>query len=273
MTNTEEASADRASGQVQGGQLSRRGLLAFAGVAAAGAMLADAGGAFGAAPASAAVAWNHPFASVRGTITSPYGYRYHPISGQYLLHAGTDYSPPRAGTPVHAVAAGTVAQVNVASGGYGTHVIINHADGYQSLYGHLQASSARVTAGQRIGAGTVVGLLGNTGSSTAAHLHMELRRNGTSFDAAPLLHNAPLAGNPGTPAAPEDDEEDDMIRLTHCPNESGSGPDEYIVIDHGQHTFWGVPNTSMLALLRAQGIKEITDRQGRQIIAGYRRIA
>lgn len=271
MTDTEQEPAEEAGGQVQGGQLSRRGLLAFAGVAAAGAMLADIGGALGAPSASAAVAWNHPFAAAQGSISSPFGNRYHPISGLYKLHTGTDYSPPGAGTPIHAVAAGTVYQVN-ASGGFGTHVIINHADGFQSLYGHMQAGSARVAANQRIAAGTVVGLLGSTGDSTGAHLHMELRKDGTPIDAAPYVHNAPLAGNGGT-QAPDDEEEDDMIRLTHCPNEAGTGPDEYVVIDHGQHTFWGVPNTTTLALLRAQGIKEITDRQGRQIISGYRRIS
>lgn len=67
------------------------------------------------------------------------------------------------------------------------------------------------------------------------------------------------------------DEEDDMIRLTHVPSRTAGAPDEYVVIDHGQHTYWIVPS-NQLALLRAQGITEITDRQGRQIISGYRRI-
>jgi hypothetical protein len=73
------------------------------------------------------------------------------------------------------------------------------------------------------------------------------------------------------PGTGNDDEEDDMIRLTHVPSRTAGAADEYVVIDHGQHTYWVVPS-NQLALLRAQGIKEITDRQGRQIISGYRKI-
>jgi hypothetical protein len=76
--------------------------------------------------------------------------------------------------------------------------------------------------------------------------------------------------DPGTGSG-DNDEEDDMIRLTHVPSTTSGAADEYVVIDHGQHTYWIVPS-SQLALLRAQGIKEITDRQGRQIISGYRKL-
>ena len=152
--------------------------------------------------ANAAVQWFHPF-TTRGTITSGYGYRIHPVYGDRRLHDGIDYNPPGAGTPVRAVAAGTVTSVEVVAG-YGTQVTVAHADKYVTLYGHMQAGSVRVLKNQLIPAGTVVGLLGSTGTSTAPHLHLLMHLDGRSIDPAPLVHNATLASNTPVPITPEE---------------------------------------------------------------------
>jgi hypothetical protein len=154
------------------------------------------------------------------------------------------------------------------AGGY--TVAVDHGGGVSSYYLHLSqfavSVGAVVTQGQIVGySGGVLGEPGS-GSSTGAHIHWHINNNGSVID--PAVYAAAHPTNP-----PTGGEEDDMIRLTHCPNAAGSGADEYIVIDHGQHSYWSVPNTEMLGLLRAQGINEIKDRQGRQIIAGYKKIS
>lgn len=95
-------------------------------------------------------------------------------------HSGLDLAAPP-GTPVRAVAAG-VAAVTRAAGGYGLHVIVRHAQGVTSLYGHL--SSVAVSSGEPVEAGAVIGAVGSTGNSTGPHLHLEIRRNGTPEDPA-----------------------------------------------------------------------------------------
>jgi murein DD-endopeptidase MepM/ murein hydrolase activator NlpD len=172
---------------------SRRSFLGLAGLLAAGFTMADLA-LFPAPQAKAAVSWFHPF-QTRGNITSGYGMRVNPVTGVYTLHDGIDYNPPEAGTPVQSCASGVVTEVPTreATGGYGWYVVVAHNDGYETLYGHLQAGSIRVSVGQKIGASAVVGRLGNSGSSTAAHLHLRLHRSGNPLDPRDLLHTATLA--------------------------------------------------------------------------------
>lgn len=109
--------------------------------------------------------------SVPSPITSLFGWRVHPITGDRRFHAGTDLGAAM-GTPILAAATG---QVEVADwvGGYGLTVILNHSFAQQTLYGHM--SEIFVQPGQLVQQGTVIGRVGSTGNSTGPHLHFEVR--------------------------------------------------------------------------------------------------
>ncbi len=108
-------------------------------------------------------------------ITSPFGYRIHPITGVWSLHTGVDYGVTT-GTPVRASSSGTVVRA-AWYGGYGYCVDIKHSDGSLTRYGHL--SSFAVSYGQTVRQGQVVAYSGNTGNSNGPHLHFELYLRGT----------------------------------------------------------------------------------------------
>ena len=95
-------------------------------------------------------------------------------------HSGLDLSAPT-GTTVRSVAAGTVmhAGYGYAGAAYGNHVVVKHADGKYTLYGHLNSSSVR--AGQSVSAGQMIGTVGSTGNSSGAHLHFEVRNSPNQF--------------------------------------------------------------------------------------------
>jgi murein DD-endopeptidase MepM/ murein hydrolase activator NlpD len=107
-----------------------------------------------------------------------------PYGGYPHFHTGIDMVEPF-GSPVYAADDGIVALVGSSSSGYGNYVVIAHAGGLETLYGHL--STALVTVGQALTQGTVVGLEGSTGNSTGAHLHFELRINQKPVNPAPYL--------------------------------------------------------------------------------------
>ena len=111
-------------------------------------------------------------------VTSPYGYRTHPITGNYTLHNGIDLAAVT-GTPIYAAKTGTV---SIASNGYGwgNYVVINHGDGYSTLYGHM--TNYIVAAGQTVTQGQVIGYVGSTGNSTGPHLHFTVYYNGASIN-------------------------------------------------------------------------------------------
>lgn len=105
--------------------------------------------------------------------TSEFGWRLHPVLGNWLMHAGKDLAAPE-GTPVVAALSGTVASSGLA-GGYGIAVELEHADPQRrTLYGHL--SEIYVKGGQQVRQGEVIGRVGSTGLSTGPHLHFELRK-------------------------------------------------------------------------------------------------
>ncbi|MDR2467684.1 MAG: M23 family metallopeptidase [Spirochaetaceae bacterium] len=116
-------------------------------------------------------------------LTSPFGMRVSPISGRLRMHGGLDLAAP-VGTPVFAAREGTVIETGFDSV-YGRFVIISHASGWTSLYGHL--SSIDTKANVLVRTGTVIGKVGNTGLSTGPHLHFELRENGRPQDPRRLL--------------------------------------------------------------------------------------
>jgi murein DD-endopeptidase MepM/ murein hydrolase activator NlpD len=118
-----------------------------------------------------------------GMITSPFGWRTHPIFGTREFHTGLDIAN-RAGTPVRAAEDGIVRFVGW-MGGYGRLIIVTHANGLETSYSHL--SAMLVSLGQRVGRGQVLGRMGSTGWSTGPHLFFEVRRNGVAVDPTPFL--------------------------------------------------------------------------------------
>ena len=106
-------------------------------------------------------------------ISSPFGYRVHPVLHTVSMHTGIDYAAPT-GTPIKAAADGEVIFKGW-KGGYGNTVMIRHANGVETLYGHMSAFSP---ADGRVRAGEVIGFVGTTGRSTGPHLHYEARVNG-----------------------------------------------------------------------------------------------
>ncbi|MBE1485018.1 murein DD-endopeptidase MepM/ murein hydrolase activator NlpD [Plantactinospora soyae] len=113
------------------------------------------------------------------SFTSPYGVRWN------KLHAGVDLAAPE-GTPYKAVHSGTVTKAGW-FGGYGLCVIVQHADGTESIYGH--SSQVMVQEGQEVKAGDQLGLVGFTGHSYGPHLHLELHVNGKPTDPIPYLRD------------------------------------------------------------------------------------
>ena len=111
-------------------------------------------------------------------ISSRFGMRVHPITGQYKSHTGMDIASNQ-GTAVYACDSGTVALAGW-NGGYGNCIIIDHGNGYRTLYGHLSVIS--VSEGQTVSQGNTIGQVGSTGNSTGPHLHLEVFKNGNRID-------------------------------------------------------------------------------------------
>ncbi len=105
-----------------------------------------------------------------GSITSLYGFRIHPLTGKYEFHTGIDISNEK-GTKIYSTADGIVKYTGWAQG-YGKLVVINHGFGYETYYAHLW--KILVKNGQKVKRGQVIGLMGETGTTTGVHLHYEL---------------------------------------------------------------------------------------------------
>ena len=107
-------------------------------------------------------------------ISSPFGYRWHPITGEWKMHNGVDMAAPE-GTPIYATRSGyvTIAAVDWAAGNY---VKIDHQDGYSSIYMHM--THYVVARGEYVKAGQLIGYVGNTGLSKGAHLHFGISYKG-----------------------------------------------------------------------------------------------
>ena len=113
---------------------------------------------------------------VSGVITSRYGSN---DSVRDHTHAGLDISAPY-GTPIKACAAGVVTYSGNAGDGFGNYVVISHGNGVTTLYAHC--SSLLVSAGQSVSQGEVIAKVGSTGNSTGNHLHLEVRKNGITYN-------------------------------------------------------------------------------------------
>lgn len=139
-------------------------------------------------------AFIHPTANQR--ITSRFGPRKRPTSGASTNHKGVDFGPVRQGTkgdPIYASADGTVSFAGSARG-YGTVIYVDHADGYQTRYAHLDRMLVR--NGQRVTQGQQIGKLGNTGIGTGPHLHFEIRKDGRAVNPLSLLSGGTVVPDP-----------------------------------------------------------------------------
>ena len=109
-----------------------------------------------------------------GYLNSTFGYRIDPIDNVKRFHQGQDITV-ETGTPIYAPADGIVKRAYYA-GGFGNHIKLQHGAGYTTLFAHL--SKIKVKHGQKVKRGDIIGLTGNTGRSTAPHLHYEIHHNG-----------------------------------------------------------------------------------------------
>ncbi len=107
-------------------------------------------------------------------ISDYFGSREDPFTGKRTMHHGMDFTGPE-GSDIFATGDGEVVEAGYSFYGYGNRVIIDHGYGYQTIYAHLK--DIKVKRGQKVTRGDVVGALGNTGRSTGAHLHYEVRLN------------------------------------------------------------------------------------------------
>jgi murein DD-endopeptidase MepM/ murein hydrolase activator NlpD len=175
------------------------------------AALTTGGGAASGAGGPAVLSSRVVFPLPEGTwvLTSPFGMRVHPITGERKMHTGTDFAAPD-GTPILAAADGTVTVAEF-SGGYGGLIVIEHTIDGQTVataYAHMWQSGIHVRPGDRVNAGQHIGDVGSSGMSTGAHLHFEVRpggTNGEAIDAAAWLNEHGAANLPtatsGSPAA------------------------------------------------------------------------
>jgi len=125
---------------------------------------------------------------VSGTVTSPFGWRRHPIAGEPAFHRGIDFSAG-AGSVVSASAAGVVTFIGPADA-YGKLVVITHGERVESRYAHLEG--IEVTTGMAVTSGQRIGRVGSTGRSTGPHLHFELVIDGHVVNPKPFLRSGAL---------------------------------------------------------------------------------
>jgi murein DD-endopeptidase MepM/ murein hydrolase activator NlpD len=117
---------------------------------------------------------------VNGPITSPYGWRMHPITHTRRFHDGVDIGAS-GGTPIHCAAAGTVVSTGW-RGAYGLVVLVDHGSGLATMYCHCETGSVQVGPGQEVGKGQVLARVDSTGWSTGNHLHFSVFRDGEHVD-------------------------------------------------------------------------------------------
>ncbi len=121
---------------------------------------------------------------VSGPITSPYGYRMHPVFHRMILHAGIDIGVPT-GTPVTAAGGGTIILASY-QGNCGNMIAIDHHGGLSTIYCHL--SQIFVSVGQEVQRGQAIGAAGATGDATGPHVHFQVMKNGNPVDPMSYLH-------------------------------------------------------------------------------------
>ncbi|MGY6648655.1 M23 family metallopeptidase [Wenyingzhuangia sp. IMCC45574] len=119
-------------------------------------------------------------------MASGYGMRIHPIYKTKRMHWGMDFSSPQ-GTHIYATGNGVVKLAKKSRKGFGHHIIIDHGFGYETLYAHM--SKFNVRRGQKVKRGDLIGFVGSTGSSTAPHLHYEVKKGNKKMNPVYFYHN------------------------------------------------------------------------------------
>jgi murein DD-endopeptidase MepM/ murein hydrolase activator NlpD len=137
---------------------------------------------------------------------SGWGYRIHPIYKIRKFHYGVDFTAPT-GTDIYVTGDGTIEQIESSQRGYGNSIIVNHGFGIKTLYGHL--NHFNVKQGQKVKRGDIIGFVGNSGLSTAPHLHYEVIRSGEKVNPINYFFNDLTA-----------DEYDRMIEISLRPGQS-----------------------------------------------------
>lgn len=160
--------------------------------AEAAAAAAAAGGSSGGGSANASGSFLWPVASYV-YVSSRFGLRVHPITGEKKSHTGIDIASNQ-GTAVYASDGGSVTLAGW-NGGYGNCIMIDHGNGYVTLYGHL--SSISVSVGQTVSQGATIGAVGSTGNSTGPHLHFEVLKNGTRIDPEQFFSGLTISADAG----------------------------------------------------------------------------
>lgn len=126
-------------------------------------------------------------------ISSPFtNKRYHPVLKRYRAHLGTDFAAPT-GRNIYAASDGKVEFVGTQSG-YGKTVIINHQNGYKTLYAHQNGFAKGLRQGQMIKKGTHIGYVGSTGLSSGPHLHLGMYKNNVAIDSMSVLQKPKFEG-------------------------------------------------------------------------------
>jgi murein DD-endopeptidase MepM/ murein hydrolase activator NlpD len=115
-----------------------------------------------------------------GLMTSPFGWRTHPLLHISELHTGVDWGAPF-GTPIFAAGNGDIEEIGL-KGGYGKYVRIRHANGYETAYGHMTAFARGLDVGSHVRQGQIIGFVGSSGLSTGSHVHFEIIVNDRFVD-------------------------------------------------------------------------------------------
>lgn len=113
-------------------------------------------------------------------ISSKFGWRNHPIREDYHFHSGIDIVTKHKNTKVFVTADGLVKELDYSKEGLGLYLVIEHANDFETVYAHL--SDIKVLKGSKVKAGDCIGRVGDTGSSTAEHLHYEIHHEGIALD-------------------------------------------------------------------------------------------
>lgn len=121
---------------------------------------------------------------ISGVLTSSYGYRADPFTGEPDIHNGIDIAA-KSGTNIKAALSGVIEKAENSSGDYGNYIIINHS-GFKTLYAHCDSLLAKV--GDKVESGEVIATVGSTGRSTGPHLHFEIRIGDAKIDPTPFIN-------------------------------------------------------------------------------------
>jgi len=156
-----------------------------------------------------------------GMVTSPFGWRTHPMLHVSELHTGVDWAAPF-GTPIFAAGTGMIEEIGL-KGGYGKYVRVKHPNGYETAYGHMTAFAKGLDVGSKVRQGQVIGFVGSTGMSTGSHVHFEILINDRFVDPMKVKLPRGRVLDGSTLATFEKDRESLDAVLSHAPGPTAGG--------------------------------------------------